>query len=829
MAEREASVIVKAKNQASQTFIQIFGDVNGQLNIMSGAQNKAAEAAKKHGLSIVDLAAKLYLVQVGLRNVANALKGAYEFAKLGATVEQMGTSFAKVVTFAGGTVEVLDELRAISKGTISDFDLMAATNQALVGTQGDFRKSMISAIPQLLELARASSILNPHLGDTTQQFDRLTLGLKRLEPRIIDDIGLELRLTEVNKNYAEQIGKTVDALTTEERSTALLNAVLAALPNYLAQAGEGADSAVDPFYRLEASGKNLKNSLANLLTDDDVAIFLNSLSSMMEGTQDFIEENEYAAAFLKGFVQGPILAFNDGLSATKIVLRELGLITGELNGVEKDRIKIIEDETRAISGLNYNYLTQEEIQERLKKQQEDDKKNREKTSDFVYQLSLKELQIREQAAEKLESLNQKSADDWEDYQERLTKIQEDYSDQRNKLLDDAADERISIEMRANERIGDIQKTIDELQAEYEGRNPFLPEDVQKTLEDAEGNLESFEEAIQQMRRTLRRMEPGEARDAFELQIDEQEEVFRQHEKTVAELRENARKTERQNRLLFRIQELQEEKTRLATERDMELAELDTTLQAKLDAITLAEEKQTLVLSIEYEKRRIKLEQELNKLVEDTRKKIDEVNIDLAMSFVEAGSYAELALQEMKLRMHGATEETLLDMQRLRESINGGGGLTSAIQDFAVQGFGTFFGMQGVIMGLNGQLYFTNFMLSQATSNADQLARAMSNVASGGGGPARRQHGGTATAHESIIVGEAGPELFTPSSNGRITPNGLSNAGGGGNTVNITVQSMAFQGSQADAQKFGNWVAPIVLQYMDKFGGNVNAVGSRRIR
>src|SRR4030067_3562846 len=98
MAEREASVIVKAKNQASQTFAQVFNDANAQLGRTTQAQNEASNAAKKHGLSIVDLAAKLYLVQVGLRHVLNAVKGAYEFAKLGATVEQMGTSFAKVVT-----------------------------------------------------------------------------------------------------------------------------------------------------------------------------------------------------------------------------------------------------------------------------------------------------------------------------------------------------------------------------------------------------------------------------------------------------------------------------------------------------------------------------------------------------------------------------------------------------------------------------------------------------------------------------------------------------------------------------------------------------------
>jgi phage-related minor tail protein len=37
---------------------------------------------------------------------------------------------------------------------------------------------------------------------------------------------------------------------------------------------------------------------------------------------------------------------------------------------------------------------------------------------------------------------------------------------------------------------------------------------------------------------------------------------------------------------------------------------------------------------------------------------------------------------------------------------------------------------------------------------------------------------------SYLVGEKGPELFTPSSSGNITPNGAM----GGNTINITVTS-----------------------------------------
>ena len=62
--------------------------------------------------------------------------------------------------------------------------------------------------------------------------------------------------------------------------------------------------------------------------------------------------------------------------------------------------------------------------------------------------------------------------------------------------------------------------------------------------------------------------------------------------------------------------------------------------------------------------------------------------------------------------------------------------------------------------------------------ANPLVKGVSNVLSNvfGGG---RAAGGPVMAGTSYLVGEKGPEIFTPSSTGNITPN---NKIGGGNTV-----------------------------------------------
>ena len=50
-------------------------------------------------------------------------------------------------------------------------------------------------------------------------------------------------------------------------------------------------------------------------------------------------------------------------------------------------------------------------------------------------------------------------------------------------------------------------------------------------------------------------------------------------------------------------------------------------------------------------------------------------------------------------------------------------------------------------------------------------------------PGKRAAGGPVSAHTPYIVGEKGPEMFTPSSSGSITPN--HKMGGGGSVFNMT--------------------------------------------
>jgi len=81
----------------------------------------------------------------------------------------------------------------------------------------------------------------------------------------------------------------------------------------------------------------------------------------------------------------------------------------------------------------------------------------------------------------------------------------------------------------------------------------------------------------------------------------------------------------------------------------------------------------------------------------------------------------------------------------------------------------------------------------------------------------RAVGGSVMGHSSYIVGENGPELFTPSTSGRITPNGL--GGGSGMTVVVNVQ-----GSVVHEKDLAVTVRDNIAQLMRRRGLNPSILG-----
>ena len=117
-----------------------------------------------------------------------------------------------------------------------------------------------SSIERLGEVARTASIA---LGrDTADSLSRLTRGATKLEPELLDELGIMVRLDEATSNYASKIGKTVSELTNFERRQAFMNAVL--------EEGEKKFSAlagvdVSAYDKIAATFNDLSKTLLNVV------------------------------------------------------------------------------------------------------------------------------------------------------------------------------------------------------------------------------------------------------------------------------------------------------------------------------------------------------------------------------------------------------------------------------------------------------------------------------------------------------------------------------------------------------------------------------------
>ena len=100
----------------------------------------------------------------------------------------------------------------------------------------------------------------------------------------------------------------------------------------------------------------------------------------------------------------------------------------------------------------------------------------------------------------------------------------------------------------------------------------------------------------------------------------------------------------------------------------------------------------------------------------------------------------------------------------------------------------FIAIAGVITGVSNLIGFFDDVIDKVKSfialvKANPLVQGLGNIIDKifGGGKAA---GGPVNAGTTYLVGERGPELFTPSGSGMIIPN--NQLGGGGGSINITV-------------------------------------------
>lgn len=148
-----------------------------------------------------------------------AVSAAFGVLSRSAAVSQLETSLENIGVSAGKNLPlVAKNLRDITNGAISTEASLRAT---AVATTSGFSTSQLQ---NLTKVATGASIaLGRSLPDA---LDRLVRGTAKLEPEILDELGIIVRLDQATREYAGSIGKAVSDLTQFERQQAFLNATI---------------------------------------------------------------------------------------------------------------------------------------------------------------------------------------------------------------------------------------------------------------------------------------------------------------------------------------------------------------------------------------------------------------------------------------------------------------------------------------------------------------------------------------------------------------------------------------------------------------------------
>lgn len=236
--------------------------------------------------------------------------GADVFSALaeGAQVNQVAESFDRLNDSVFQTPDLLEKMRAASRGTIADMDLMRGVLTLVAGTSEETSKRLAESAPQLLEIAKAANKLNPTLGDTAFLYESISTGIKRNSKMILDNLGIVFSTEEAYAAYAESVGKAASELSEAERQQAFLNATMAAGANLIQQVGGDVDAQTDAFEQLATMAKQ---------TGDDIkAGFAEAVAPYLDDIKQSAEEIGPVFVEMAGMAVPSIISIAESLPET---------------------------------------------------------------------------------------------------------------------------------------------------------------------------------------------------------------------------------------------------------------------------------------------------------------------------------------------------------------------------------------------------------------------------------------------------------------------------------------------------------------------------------
>lgn len=305
-----------------------------------------------------------------------ALSAAFGVLRRAAQVEQLTQGLAEMGRASGLAMGTLAKgMQEATKNALSLEEAMRATSMI---TSAGLDPSLVDDFGTAAQKAAVA------LGRNTQDaLERFTRGVTKLEPELLDEIGLFVRVDEASEAYARTLGKNVSQLTNFEKRQAFANATLEQANEKFGNVNVDAnpyDTLAAAFADLSKAGLNLLNNvLVPLITFVSgsstaligvMALFASTISKQLVGSlADYSDKAKNIADANKGLSKTTRenLNFFNRSSTTLSNLSD-SLKDGTAATYEYD--KAVDGQARSqrrnLTSLQKGVITQEEYTKRLK-------------------------------------------------------------------------------------------------------------------------------------------------------------------------------------------------------------------------------------------------------------------------------------------------------------------------------------------------------------------------------------------------------------------------------------------------------------------------------
>lgn len=224
------------------------------------------------------------------------------------------------VTLGMSLNSVARSIQATTDGAVSLKDALGSA--ALASSAG-------LSTQQIGKLAKAAKHASIVMGrDMTDALNRMFRGVAKVEPELLDELGIMVKVNDANTKYAKSIGKTVSALTDFERRQAFANAAITKSEQIYSSLENG-EKIVNSFSQATASLTNALLSLGSTI-GTGISPLLSALASSPTALYAGI------AALVGLLLKTAIPAFKDlGAARLKALEMEQSSYTKQIRNLEK--------------------------------------------------------------------------------------------------------------------------------------------------------------------------------------------------------------------------------------------------------------------------------------------------------------------------------------------------------------------------------------------------------------------------------------------------------------------------------------------------------------